>query len=119
MPSIAGLAFEGVAGDHLAEPSVLSGQRDGGVVHGIYDVLLSDIHQTVAGGVRKTPATPAEYTGIYPESNIWTESTTPPASGLYLRYVNGLVTRDTAVVTRKDDVRPPTALEDVTAVTTS
>jgi hypothetical protein len=113
---VSGIAFEGLVGDHLTEPSALSGQRVDGVDHNLYNILLSGLRQTVTGGVRKVPPAPAEYSGAYPESDKWTGSTTPPAKAFYLRYVNGLTTRNNAVVTRKKDVRPAMVLEDTVAV---
>lgn len=113
---VSGLAFEGVVGDHLAEPSVLSGQQLAGTEHKLYHVLLSEVRQKVTGGVRRMPSEPEEYSGIYPESNLWSGPTTPPARGFYLRYVDGLTTRDNSVVTRADDVRPLMTVADTVAV---
>jgi len=110
---VSGLAFEAVVGTQLAEPTALSGQELNGTTHKLYGILLSNVRLTVAGGVRNSPREPAQYSGTYPEGNLWTGSTTPPAHGHFLRHVNGLTIRGSTTTAIGSDSRPPIAFRDV------
>jgi polygalacturonase len=110
---VSGVRFEDVVGSGLVEPSAMSGQTLDGTTYRPYDLLLSGVAVTVAGGVRTMPGEPAEYAGIYPESNYWTGNSKLPASAYFYRHVDGLTVRDATTTVGQPDVRPPTAFRDV------
>ena len=110
---VSGLRFESVTATGLDEPSALSGQRSDGVTHRLYDILISDVHQVVAGGARSVPDDPAEYSGAYPESTFFAGSASPPAQGYFLRHIDMVTIRDATTTAQRADVRPQVALSDV------
>jgi len=109
---VSGIRFEDIAATNLVEPSAISGQALDGTTYRLYDVLLSEVHQVVAGGVRQMPPEPAEYAGIYPEGNYWTGNSKLPTYGHYFRHIDGLTVRASTTGVRQSDVRPALALRD-------
>jgi hypothetical protein len=109
---VSGIRYEAVAGTHLAEPSAMSGQVLGGTTYRLYDILLSDIHLTIAGGIQTMPGPPGEYTGNYPESNYWTGNSKLPVCGSWYRHIDGLTVRGSTITLVQPDVRPLTGLDD-------
>jgi Glycosyl hydrolases family 28 len=115
---VSGVRFEGIVATNLVEPSAVSGELLDGTTYRIYNVLVSDVSQTVAGGVTKMPGEPVEYEGIYPESNYWTGNSKLPAYGYFFRHVNGVTIRGSTTVLKQADVRPVTAYRDALDVRT-
>jgi hypothetical protein len=111
--SMSGIRFESIAGTRLAEPSAVSGQSPADTAHKLYDILISDVHQSVSGGVRVMPGEPGEYTGAYPESSFLTGATRPPAHGYFVRHVDGVTIRNATTTVERQDVRPLVALRNV------
>jgi hypothetical protein len=108
-----GVRYESISGTHLTEPSAMTGQFLDATTYRLYDILVSDVSLAVAGGANRMPGPPAEYSGIYPESNYWTGNSKLPASGYWYRHVNGLVVRAVNTTLAAADVRPVTGLDDV------
>jgi hypothetical protein len=115
---ISGLRFEGITtSGQVREPSAVSGQSLGDKTYRVYDVLVSGLRQTVAGGERAVPGDPAEYAGGYPESTFLARNPKSPAYGIYLRHSDGVTIRGATTVTAKPDVRQPVAFSDVLNLT--
>jgi hypothetical protein len=110
---LSGLRLEGITGARLVEPSVMSGQALAGTTYRLSDVVLAGVHLVMAGGVRTMPGQPAEYAGIYPESNYWTGNSKLPVSGWYFRHVDGITIRGSTAAVLQPDVRPALSLDDV------
>jgi hypothetical protein len=91
----------------------MSGQLLNGTTYRLYDIVLCDVHLVVAGGVRTMPGEPAEYSGIYPESNYWTGNSKLPVYGCFFRHVDGVTIRSSTTAVQQADVRPLLALDDV------
>ncbi|MET7396781.1 glycosyl hydrolase family 28 protein [Dactylosporangium sp. NPDC005572] len=113
---ISGVSFEGVTATGVAEPSLATGQILDGTTYRLYGLLLSDVQQTVPGGVRKIPAEPGEYTGAYPESSFLTSNSTPPAYGFFIRHVDAVTIRGVTTSALAGDVRQHIALSDVSRI---
>lgn len=110
---VSGLHFEDITATDLAEPAVVTGQRTFDQTFRVYDVLVSNVQQSVAGGVQTVPGEPAEYAGAYPESTFLSKGTEPPAYGFFFRHVNGLTVRNASTVAGRQDARPAVGLSDV------
>jgi hypothetical protein len=110
---MSGLHFEDITATGLAEPSAVSGQLLAGSTYRLYDILVSDVHQVVPGGVQAVPGEPAEYSGAYPESTFLSRGTEAPAYGFYFRHVDGVTVRGSSTTVQRPDARPQVALSDV------
>jgi len=102
-----------ITATNLVEPAAVSGQSLDGTTYRSYDILLSNVRQAVAGGVGTTPGEPAEYAGIYPESNYWTGNSKLPTYGWFFRHVDGLTISGSRTAVQAPDVRPAIAQRDV------
>ncbi len=110
---ISGVRYEDITATNLVEPAAVSGQSLDGTTYRSYDILLSNVRQAVAGGVGTTPGEPAEYAGIYPESNYWTGNSKLPTYGWFFRHVDGLTISGSSTAVQAPDVRPAIAQRDV------
>ena len=107
---VSGLDFESLTGTGLSEPAALSGQSADGATYRLYAILVSDVHQTItaaAGGDA------SEYTGAYPESNLFTGVADSPARGYFLRHVDAVTIRaSTTAGARSTTAGPPPDVQD-------
>jgi hypothetical protein len=112
---VSGIRIEDVIGSWLAEPSVISGQLLGSSTYRMYDILISGTQLAVPGGITRVPGQPAEYAGKYPESNLWTKTTTLPVAGLLIRHADSVTVRASTVTLQRRDARPLMGTEDVSS----
>jgi hypothetical protein len=117
--TIDGLSFFDVSGDAAAHNwgSVITGTVLPTGRHPLQNISLSNVHIECWGGLSSSPPALPEYEGQYPDPRMWSgEGKTPgpaPASGLYIRHVDGLTLHDVTMTSAAPDARPPTALDDV------
>jgi polygalacturonase len=78
--------------------------------HPVRGVTLSDIDITMTGGGRSGEIEVPEAAGDYPHAPMFG---TLPASGLYVRHVDGLTMRNVHLRTASPDERPALLLDDV------
>jgi polygalacturonase len=81
--------------------------------HPIRGVTLSDIDIVMEGGGAATEAAVPEAAGDYPHAPMFGSL---PASGLYVRHVEGLILRNVHLRTAKPDARPAVVLDDAADV---
>lgn len=81
--------------------------------HPARGVTLSDVDITMTGGATSVEMSVPEAPGDYPHAPMFGEL---PASGLYVRHVDGLTLRNVRMRTEKADERPAIVVDDVTDV---
>src|SRR5262249_838895 len=71
---------------------------------------FDDVTVVMQGGLGQVPRDPPEYAGQYPDPNLWGET---PASGFFLRHVDGLTFSRSTIDVQAPDARPLFRSDDV------
>lgn len=103
--SIDGVTFQNVTGSGGRHNwgSVISGLEQNGTTYPISNVHFDNVHVTLQGNVGNIPAVPPEYSGEYPDPNLWGNT---PASGFFFRHVNGVTFANSSFTVAGADARP-------------
>ncbi len=81
----------------------ISGTTKNGITYKPQNILFENININFMGGLTTAPSTPAEYSGQYPNSDMWGNL---PAYGFYLRHVSGLTFKNCHFTANTADARP-------------
>jgi len=81
----------------------ISGTKKANNTYTVKDISFKNVNIDFRGGLKTTPGIPGEYYGQYPEVDMWKEL---PASGFFLRHVEGISFEDCNFTVSPEDKRP-------------
>jgi len=113
--SIDGVHFENIQGQAMKHVwgSAISGTVIDGVRYAPKNITFDHVNVTFQGDsqLKARPPSPPEYAGQYPDPNIWGDL---PASGIYIRHVDGLSIQNSHFETAAADARSTVVEVDLT-----
>ncbi len=82
--------------------TIVSGTHSGGRRMRVSNITFDNLEMTFTGGIQEIPSTPGEYSGWYPECDMWG---TLPAVGFFVRHADNVVFRDCQFTVQPYDAR--------------